>query len=776
SITLNKLAAGAVSASAISDGSIDTPKLAHGAVDTDVLARAAVDTTKLARGAVDTSILNDSAVTAKKLFAGAVDTNALASGAVTVNKLGAGAVDTNILASGAVTVNKLGSGAVDTGALGSGSVTSSKILAGAVDTGAIGSGSITLNKLAAGAVSASAISDGSIDTLKLAHGAVDTDILARASVDTSKLLRGAVDTSILNDSAVTAKKLFAGAVDTNALASGAVTVNKLGAGAVDTGALGSGAVTSNKILAGAVDTGAIGSGAVTVNKIKAGAVDTGVLASDAVSAAKLLPDTGSLYKVTGGLMSVNSDNIGVGTSSSDRALVVRQNAGNTIPFMVTDNTFAVGAPGTGNSIGLGFSGSASLLQAYKTGNFAFDNFSLNYGGGSVGVGTTLFTEFHGTSNPPKLVVSGSDNATTVGGETPLMSLRNTDTTSGAMSGLAFSAFTGGGNSYVSAAIAAVHGTRATNQYFAGQLAFMTSPGSNVQAQERVRIDSVGSVGIGTTSPASRLHVLDGDIRVSTSVGQPSKGVVFQDGSVQVTSAGTLVQTTTLTGTQNDLAVTSARHLILRLNNASLLTITGFSAGNDGDIIEIVSVGAGQVELDHQDSGSSAGNRLINFVTSGNTPLAAGVGTARVVYDATTARWRLVEHEQGAWISPAYSAGDYTASGGGTWTVDSGDVGLYRYYLQGKNALVTFVLNATTISGTVAALNVKLPHGWSVAHTNHYLGMSTGQDGGGSNVRTRGYLDGAVPDSVSISEEFGGNFATGTNAASVFGGTWTVPIN
>lgn len=55
---------------------------------------------------------------------------------------------------------------------------------------------------------------------------------------------------------------------------------------------------------------------------------------------------------------------------------------------------------------------------------------------------------------------------------------------------------------------------------------------------RMAIDSAGNVGIGTSSPAAKLHVLDGDIKISTTSG--SKGIVFQDGTTQ-TTAGKIVQ-------------------------------------------------------------------------------------------------------------------------------------------------------------------------------------------------------------------------------------------
>jgi hypothetical protein len=52
--------------------------------------------------------------------------------------------------------------------------------------------------------------------------------------------------------------------------------------------------------------------------------------------------------------------------------------------------------------------------------------------------------------------------------------------------------------------------------------------------EYVRVSSTGLVGIGTTNPGSKLTVYNGDIRLSTSTG--SNGVIFQDGSKQITAA------------------------------------------------------------------------------------------------------------------------------------------------------------------------------------------------------------------------------------------------
>lgn len=245
-------------------------------------------------------------------------------------------------------------------------------------------------------------------------------------------------------------------------------------------------------------------------------------------------------------------------------------------------------------------------------------------------------------------------------------------------------------------------------------------------------------------------------------------LVYDSIDTALASLGT-PQTTTSAGTQNDFAATAARRLVLRCNNATLLTLTGFAAGSDCDTITVISVGAGQVDLSHQAAGSSAANRLINCGTSGATSLAAGVGVATYVYDGTTARWRLIYHEQGAWITPAYSAGDYTAAGSMTWTVDSGDVTMYRYWLKGRTLFVGWQLSTTTIGGSLnTALYIKIPGGFSAAG-QATAGVMYANSGSGF-LFAAAWVDSGLATKIQLyTAGFGSsNWASGTNNNSSYG--------
>lgn len=227
-------------------------------------------------------------------------------------------------------------------------------------------------------------------------------------------------------------------------------------------------------------------------------------------------------------------------------------------------------------------------------------------------------------------------------------------------------------------------------------------------------------------PPQQFRKAEGIIRYGTAANRPAAGNVLigtlyysSDTFLLERSNGTSwdklnpgsagVSTTTSTGTVNDFNFSNAS--VVRLNNATDLTLTGLVAGYPGQEVVLISIGAGNVYLAHQNAGSSAANRIINTVTSISTPLAAGKGTAILRYDDTTARWRLVSHTQGAAISFAFNAGDYTTNGATeTWTVDAGDVATWTYYIDGKIATVVGVFNTTTtgVAADATTLRIALP--------------------------------------------------------------------
>jgi hypothetical protein len=160
----------------------------------------------------------------------------------------------------------------------------------------------------------------------------------------------------------------------------------------------------------------------------------------------------------------------------------------------------------------------------------------------------------------------------------------------------------------------------------------------------------------------------------------------------------LVQTITLTGLQNNVAITPGIGW-LRCNNASLLTLSGLAGGLDGQVLTISAIGNGQVNLTHNDGSSSTGNRLYNVLTSGPTSLITG-GAATYRYDAASAIWRLVQHHQGGPIACVPTAG-----GTSTYTVQS-----TYYTVSGR--VVTFQIRLAVNAigtGSLSTLATGIPY-------------------------------------------------------------------
>lgn len=94
----------------------------------------------------------------------------------------------------------------------------------------------------------------------------------------------------------------------------------------------------------------------------------------------------------------------------------------------------------------------------------------------------------------------------------------------------------------------------------------------------------------------------------------------------------------ITGNQNDYTLPAAD--IVRLDANAARDITGFTAGTSGQAVVLVNVGTNAITLKHQNSSSSASNRIV-VPWAGDYVLDASGGSAVLVYDSTTSRWRVL---------------------------------------------------------------------------------------------------------------------------------------
>jgi hypothetical protein len=103
-------------------------------------------------------------------------------------------------------------------------------------------------------------------------------------------------------------------------------------------------------------------------------------------------------------------------------------------------------------------------------------------------------------------------------------------------------------------------------------------------------------------------------------------------------ASVVVAPTSLAADQNDWAIGTGD--IFRVAGTAARNITGISAGTSGQAILLVNVGSFALTLKHQSASSTAANR---FTTpwAGDCILAASGGSAVLVYDSTSATWRVL---------------------------------------------------------------------------------------------------------------------------------------
>ncbi len=66
---------------------------------------------------------------------------------------------------------------------------------------------------------------------------------------------------------------------------------------------------------------------------------------------------------------------------------------------------------------------------------------------------------------------------------------------------------------------------------------------------------------------------------------------------------------------------------------------------------------------------------------------------------------------GTWTTPAFNAGNFTANGSMTWTVESADVVTYEYMIIGKTMFLNFSIQNTVVGGDLNTLLwIKIPAG------------------------------------------------------------------
>jgi hypothetical protein len=235
-------------------------------------------------------------------------------------------------------------------------------------------------------------------------------------------------------------------------------------------------------------------------------------------------------------------------------------------------------------------------------------------------------------------------------------------------------------------------------------------------------------------------------------------------------------TSSATGTQNNWDPGVVGNSVVLWAGSADLTITGLPAGVNGQMVTIINLGTANIYLT-PNSGSST-YKLANYAMSGNTPLAApatnGVGgSATYIYNSGA--WRLVAHQQGQPITPAYAAGHYTANGSMTWTVEAGDVQTDRWTLIGKHLFTTQYLYTTSVGGTLNTdLRIALPFGLTGSGAYSQTGGLFRPSDNGSTTVPGYMLIGVAGTYITVNKNDVSNWSASTNGT-VIGFSWMFEV-
>ncbi len=178
-----------------------------------------------------------------------------------------------------------------------------------------------------------------------------------------------------------------------------------------------------------------------------------------------------------------------------------------------------------------------------------------------------------------------------------------------------------------------------------------------------------------------------------------------------------------------LASTSSTHVLYLLPPAGTSMAITWSGGSgfDGERVVLFGYSGGWTIVAH---GASS---ILNIATSAPTPIAV---QGAAIYTKVSGVWYLTSHEQGAWITAPFSAGDFAAPGGGTWTVTAGQRTNLSYRLSGRTLSVNVGINGTTVGGTPATDLTIAGTQWGSFQiaANVYNNIARTVDGSGTQVQ------------------------------------------
>ena len=217
-------------------------------------------------------------------------------------------------------------------------------------------------------------------------------------------------------------------------------------------------------------------------------------------------------------------NLGIGTTAPGASFHVNHTTADQVSiFESGDNTANLEIKDNTDSVYLGVRGAQEIAWFGASNLPGTDSINLNTTNGNIGIGTTApISTVHIESLSPYLTISNSSTAIINGNILGLLNFYSQDSSSNSKGGM--------GNIRVIAANNFDSGSVSSDMAF-----YTHSLGANDgtvlgAATEKMRILANGNVGIGTTAPDTKLHIVD-STSVTTFTGDNSQGLRIENGLV-----------------------------------------------------------------------------------------------------------------------------------------------------------------------------------------------------------------------------------------------------